>query len=29
MARASRTVVIHRPIDDVFAFFTTHSNDKT
>lgn len=29
MARASRTVVINRPIEDVFAFFTTHSNDKS
>lgn len=29
MPGASRTVVIHRPIDDVFAFFTTHSNDTS
>ncbi|MDR6862724.1 SRPBCC family protein [Phycicoccus sp. 3266] len=29
MVRASRTVVINRPIEDVFAFFTTHSNDKS
>lgn len=29
MPEASRTVVINRPIDDVFAFFTTHSNDKS
>ena len=29
MPEASRTVVINRPIEDVFAFFTTHSNDKS
>lgn len=29
MAEASRTVVINRPIDDVFAFFTTHTNDTS
>jgi uncharacterized protein YndB with AHSA1/START domain len=27
MPSARRTVVINRPIDEVFAFFTTHSND--
>jgi uncharacterized protein YndB with AHSA1/START domain len=27
MPSASRTVIIDRPIDDVFAFFTTHAND--
>ena len=29
MAEASRTVVIDRPIDEVFAFFTTPSNDPS
>lgn len=29
MPSASRTVTIDRPIDDVFAFFTTHSNDPS
>ena len=29
MAEASRTVVINRPIDEVFAFFTTPSNDPS
>lgn len=28
MASARRTVVINRPIDEVFAFFTTHANDQ-
>ena len=27
MARASHTVVVNRPIEDVFAYFTTHAND--
>ncbi|GAB3442994.1 hypothetical protein GCM10027517_20840 [Phycicoccus ginsengisoli] len=27
MARASRTIVIDRPVEEVFAFFTTHAND--
>lgn len=29
MAEASRTVVIDRPIEEVFAFFTTPSNDAS
>ena len=29
MAGASRTVVINRPIEDVFAFFTTPANDAS
>ena len=28
MPSARRTVVINRPIDEVFAFFTTHENDR-
>ncbi|MGZ4493864.1 MAG: SRPBCC family protein, partial [Nocardioides sp.] len=29
MPEATRTVVIDRPVDDVFAFFTDHGNDPT
>jgi uncharacterized protein YndB with AHSA1/START domain len=29
MAEASRTILINRPIEEVFAFFTTPSNDPS
>ncbi|GAA1942655.1 SRPBCC family protein [Microbacterium deminutum] len=28
MARSTNTVLIHRPVEDVFAFFTTPGNDR-
>jgi hypothetical protein len=27
MPSARRSIIINRPIDEVFTFFTTHSND--